>query len=497
MAVKILKPNNCDVLIGDGNSGAKSMQLRHYKPLIEKIEGLSYVPHTAITPSVYRGYLQQIGATHENPETGNAIEQADFGKDVLEAHMELRNSLKPGTYYAFRSDECHPGGNGLWKGEFIRLAGNVDDDLKIINNAAKIVLKSEFSEDVLAFKRRAGLANEETPGIFTMEMVATDVWRQVSPMAGWRGPACEQILVPIAHFNAISAYDGNKNVALIAGGAGIGGANTPWFTGVFTRQQDGSIQQAGNMKLIEMKIRVLYGGKLTWLRSAAGIVDSQNGWNSEAIIGARDVSKAVMARLEGEFYNAADALAAFANETKETVYVELTLKPDGNLAVLQCAPAKPYCKITKPDIPQDRKIMDVTKQEFFGQKVCGNALIDTEQAIYLPRNGDLNILAKYNAETKNYVLITDLLHSSFMAFSLADYSNAAGIVFTTQTVCSNNDAQMTLNSHINGALREAGIFVLEGTASDEFIGKLTPGINNVKLTSYVDELAGEAFVAER
>ena len=506
VAANIFRPNNCDVVIGDGRSGAKSTTLQKYKPLIEKVPDLSYEPHVAVAPSVYKGHLKHIGASHENPKALEVIDKTDFNKEVLDAHNELRSRLKPNVYYALRSDECHAGGNGLWKGTFIRLSRQTENDLKIINNAAKIVLKSEFSDNAVAFKKRMGLAMEEMPGVFAMEVVAKDISEWLVPpiKPESSGGQNESILFTPFHFNAISAYNGNNNVVLLAGSAGIGGASIPWFTSVFSIDSEGSAHPIGKISL-EPKGRslVLYENQLSDLYEVSEMLNK----GREGYLAARNALKRVSWLFEDVLLRATRALAKFAELAKETnlaneaIYMELAGDISRSFSVLQCAPARQHKAIPKPDMPQESRIMEVKGQSFFGQRVCGNMLADTEQVVYLPKNSLPKDLRSLNSEARDYVLITEMEHLCFdrrvlLGVKFADYSNAREIIFSSGKQ-GEYEIMGNLTSHLGGALREAGIAVIEGEVDEKFLEKLKPGINNIKLTSYVDEFAGEAFVAER
>ena len=487
---QIFRPNDRDIIIGSERSGAKSANLQKYKSSIEKVPDLKYEPHIAGAPRIYKGYLSQIGASHEKrEETIMAIEQTPFSTEALDAHDALRGFLKPGVYYAFRSDECHAGGNGLWEGDFIRLTGNKEKDLGIINYAAKVVLKSEFSANVLAFKQRMGLALEDTPGVFVMEVVADDIWKHLAPADEWLKPSHGPVLLPRHHFNAISAYDGRKEVALVAGGGGIGGANDPWFEDIF------SFGSPFPSRVIfsphGRTVNVLYDDKVDSLSVVAGKINLEES-------PASDIRAQISMRFRGAVGVLVQSLAAFAGLSGETNYLELVANPSDSLSVLQCAPARPYKYIPRPDVPKDAVVLHSHSISFFGQGACGNLLADTTQVIYLP-NDNGGGLAKYekdlkalNRELRGYVLIAQHHTDSFGMLDFADYSNARAIVFPFVDYQTSS-----LSSHLSGALREAGIAVIRGRMDEKFMEKLKPGLNEIPLTIFADEARGEALIAER
>src|SRR5208283_1422255 len=159
--------------IGPGGLGAKTAGLRKHQPLLERC-GLGYLPQVAITPGFFSGFLRRAGVSHEAPEEApRAIRSTDFSKTELEA---IRASVQPFSelYAAVRSDECTAAGTGLGASGFV-LADNSEEIIGRVAGIVKGILASDFSRDMVAFKRRVGLPMKQTPGVLVMPVDTTPI----------------------------------------------------------------------------------------------------------------------------------------------------------------------------------------------------------------------------------------------------------------------------------------------------------------------------------
>jgi len=487
VTVNLYKPNNVDVVIGDGPSGAKSTQLQKRKPLIDSNSEFGYAPFVAVTPLLYKKeFLVRIGASHEKPgEAMNAIDKAEFGKPEKEAHAELLHQLGSGNV-AIRSDECDPSGNGLWKGKLAYLSGNPEEDAKTIDRAVRTILKSEYSENVIAFKRRVGLSFEETPGVFCMQMSLQNM--NYSPKPGENG-YLPTLTTPF-HFNVMTQFAG-ENRLLLAGGVGIGGANQPLFTKIIYPGDcswKGTEVERGLMEgftMLSPDMKVFYKNNVVMLMDADKDMDRVGWWASLA---GEAIEKVVRGCFE------------IAESAGIPLYLEIAgAYPKRRFSVVQAADGKPYRKVTLPDVPKNSKIfeardLDVTGMQF-GSKVSGNLLEKVGGVFYLKDIFGIPELGRVNSETRNYLIISDISQQVFneeFGLYFAKYSNTAAVTFTKELYGGAN-----LASHLNGAMREAGIAVMQGSMDPMYLRKLKPNsLNQANLLVAASELDGRGFAAE-
>ncbi|MFA6530840.1 MAG: hypothetical protein WCT31_03860, partial [Candidatus Micrarchaeia archaeon] len=209
--------------IGDGNPSAKSTAYRGMEPLITTVNSsvikgdpsreVIYLPNTVITPSFFSEFFKRAGVSHERSEEAiKAIDETEFSPYEIAG---IKEALAPfaGLYVFLRSDESTASGVGLWHSEAMPciLSGNgLIRAVEII----KAILKSDFSRDVIAFKRRVGLPMEETPGVFVMPAVGKNTLTGDGMFPPFYTPY---------HFNVIVNF--HDGMHIVVGGIGIGGAN--------------------------------------------------------------------------------------------------------------------------------------------------------------------------------------------------------------------------------------------------------------------------------
>lgn len=149
--------------IGPGRLGAKSAALREFQPIFESSsKGFGCLPQVAITPEFFSPFLSRTGASHENPAKAiAAITGTGFSSEEKAA---IREAFDPFTdlYVAVRSDESTSRGTGLWSTGFILMDGSEAAHSRAAS-LVKDILISDFSRDVLAFKRRAGFRSGRPP----------------------------------------------------------------------------------------------------------------------------------------------------------------------------------------------------------------------------------------------------------------------------------------------------------------------------------------------
>ncbi len=464
-------------IIGPGNPGAKSSALTRFAPLLEKTPFLA-LPFNAITPGVFDDFIARAGPDRTD-EAGakRAIAKTEFTNDELAA---MRQAVEPfnGSHVAVRSDECTAGGVGLWHTGFM-LAKEKGTDIRVAAIANQI-LQSEYSADVTAFKQRCGLPMEQHPGVMAM------------PVNGSLGSAeldSRGIITTLLHANVITRFKGEE--ALINMGMGIGGANNRF---PYTNLASG-FRRIDFTELIEL---------LTWNKPyMKGLQRGEVVWMNDILTQEGDPIQA--AHLEflrfilddptGRLLEALRTLTDLI--APQSLYLELAHANLEDWAVVQCSEAA-LEDVTKPDMPSEEKVLIIEPEwarsnwvNPFGCYVSGRKDVMSGEVVYLDKE-TLAKLPELNANHRNYILIFDA--STIEGFSLAtsfkDYSNAAAIIFNT---C---DVKFNLLTHLNGALREAGIVLLAGRVDKKFLQGLAKGeVAERTVTVYANDAEEEAFVA--
>lgn len=444
----------------------------------ERDSGLISLPHISITPSFLGEFLRRIGASHEDPEAAvEAIERSDFNASEMEA---IRGAVAPfeELYVAVRSDESTAAGVGLWHTGFL-LVDNSSSTAQQAAEIAKVILASDFSQDVLAFKRRVGLPLEENPGLLVM------------PVAGYNVGTMPPIYATPYHANVITGFTGDDD--LVAIGIGMGGANNRGsFTTLLSRLSPFHFGTQ-NMDISLARSSFLYEGEL------------------RRLLEIEDGEQHVRINLDGlvagggaaiQIDELRDAIAAIKAASETPLYLEFGLEAI-RWSVLQCAEVK-LKDVEKPDVPGSQKILTVDSGDRgsygragvaqFSNRVSGRRIVEADKVVKLDteRGRKISRVAEVNEELRDYVLIIDApLSILSTALTFADYSNAVAII-------SMDEALGNAGSHFNGALREAGIVVLVGYVNGEFLEDLESGKPvNRKLLVYANDAKEEGFVATR
>jgi hypothetical protein len=469
---KVIDVNIRKPVIGPGSPGAKSATLKRYQPLIEKTAetgmGLLCLPQVSITPGFMAGYLKRIGASHEKPEEARAaIGGCEFSSSEKEAFAEAISPFQ-GSYIAVRSDEGTAAGVGLWHTGFMA-ADSSPGGISIFEDIARRIMQSEFSLSVLAFKKRIGLPMEEPPGIFT------------TPIVGHRLGTLPPIFGPFFQANVITRF--TQDDSLVSMGIGIGGANSE---DAHTKLLNGFGRKTW-MKTSTAALecaKAMYNGKLEEI----GLIPGAMG--HVGMIMGMACSEEAQEDTLGELKEGLRKLDALANRP---LYLELALG-GAKWAVVQCAEAN-LRKATKPDVPEYQKILRINgnRETVFGEfgvGIFGRGTVEASTVVYLSGRNVINDLPQMNKSLKEYVLIAPEipLRGFGTNFNFEDYSNATAIIVNPQTLRS-------AQTHLNGAMREAGIIALAGNVDGKFLSGLTKGINERELLVYANDGTQEAFVA--
>ncbi len=459
-------------VIGPGKSGAKSTGLKEIHPLTEKMTetemGVLSIPQVSITPNFMAEYLKRIGASCEKPgESRAAIKKCEFSASEKAAFAEAVSPFN-GIYIAVRSDEGTAAGVGLWHTGFMA-ADSSPEGIAIFEGVAREIMQSEFSDSVLAFKKRVGLRIEEPPGIF------------ITPVVGNNLGSCPPIFGPVYHANIITRFV--QNDAMIRLGFGIGGANMPFAK---TRLLHGFEAETSEYTLpVELaEAKAIYNDKLELI----GDIPMGVGYASH-FLGAflSHEAKGIIEGLRG-------GVSKLDKMADRPLYLELA--SDGRKwAVVQCAEAN-LGEVTKPDVPESQKILKIKRESNprndFGVGILGRKAVESSTVMYLPKARAYD-LPELNKSLEGYVLIAPDLRMEGLREDLtfADYSNAAAIICSSETARS-------VGTHLNGAVREAGIVVLAGNVDQKFLEGLKEGVpEKRKLLVYANDALEEAFVATR
>jgi len=452
-------------IIGPGNPGAKSSALLSHRPLFEtSSDAFQCLPQVAITPGFFADFLKRAGASHEDPEgAATAIRSADFSGDELDG---IRAAVAPfrGLYTAIRSDECTSGGNGLWHSGFVLSHGS-KHTLRMVADIVKSILASDFSRDVIAFKKRAGLPITDTPGVLVMPVDAMPI----VPQNTYTTPF---------HVNAITDFACGDTLIQI--GIGVGGANIHYARVVLLRELDEI-----HFRLLSRLARtaqVFGGGKIKNLEDDEGRADAQT--LLDIFVGCAYL----------HIHKLREGFLGLKGQKHPPLYLELGYS-EGKWQVVQCSDVEP-CHVERPE-ERGRKVLEVARPgrgpiPSFGLNVSGRRIIESDTVVFIRGGNEPKILVEINKTTENYVLVLDIPPKTFSTFfSFADYSNAAAII-------ANGEMENPTMTHFSGALREAGIVVLAGDMDAGFLAKLRAWEPNKRhVLVYANDEREEGFVLDR
>ncbi|MDO8554327.1 MAG: hypothetical protein Q7S22_05945, partial [Candidatus Micrarchaeota archaeon] len=401
------------------------------------------------------------GAAHGNPESKKAIMRTEFTKSE---HAAIKDALAPfrGLDVAVRSDECTAAGVGLWHSDFALVYDRKKGEAAV--KIVKLILASEFSKDVTAFKRRVGLPMEEYPGVLVMPVIQYAVMPHYST---------------IFHTNAIVGFTGADTFVAI--GAGIGGANN----------QDAPTSLLSNLSEEHLSERNLMFNLL----NARGISSNTSNFISSISI-SDSIGSWVNSRRAIQFIAELKSDIAFFQSKlppgSPEIYLELAYQmPD--LAVLQCAEIAPK-QVKLPEVSKTSKVFwagsNLDRSINFGTSVSGRGIVQADKFVVINGRSNIASIVPVNKEGSPFVIFMTALEPEDIVHSLgfSDYSNAVAIVSSAHHVYS-------VGSHLNGALREAGILVVNGQYEMGFLKSLRLGTpNHNKFLICGDDRTQKGFV---
>jgi hypothetical protein len=462
-------------VIGPGEPGAKSRMLDKIRPLIDAIAGkdagVDSIPQMSITPALMKEYLDRVGASHERPEEAQQlIENGGFSGAEMDALAQAMSPFKD-LHIMVRSDEWTAAGVGFCHSDAM-LAGNSDESVARFAAIAKKILRSEFSPSAIAFKKRLRQPLEANMGVL------------VTPLDACLISFFPPIFSTVLHANVITRFDGSE--ALVSVGLGLGGGNgqgaktrllTALCRGVWEETDLQNIEQAP----------AVYEGRIHPLFDIPS--------------GERGVRKLAMMCGIGEFAGLEVVTAMFGmlragikeldGSVGRPLYLELAAGNRPIWDVVQCAETSSK-EVAKPDVPESQKIFNSETDRGrhhtdFGKGIFGRGVVESRTVVYAENTHEFPGMVK---GLENYVLIAPELRIRNVrdCYRFCDYADAAAIICAPET-------RGGAFSHLNGAIREAGITVLAGEIDKTFLNDLKPGANQRKLLVYADDAHERAFVA--
>lgn len=462
---------------GRGEPGAKSVGLKKHKRLIESAYsppksggeecGLFNLPRSVITPLFFREFLRRAGASHDNPKSQAAIMSSKFTESEIEG---IRGALQPfyNGYIAIRSDECTAAGCGLWHTGFL---GYTRKTFSHALNQIKQILASEFASSTIAFKKRAGLPMEQTPGVLIQPMI----------MYNYSMPG--DVFTTILHVNAITHFSGDR--CLVNLGAGIGGANRKGALSIMLDELSESVLTRDAIRNSVSAALLMLDGKV----SPVYVYGESKVMKESISNGITGLAGLIESGLK-------IALGKITESTSSSMYLELAWWFPV-FAVLQCADLS-LGQVVAPNIPYNQRIFSLHSStgRQFGSLVSGRIVVETENIVYVPSKYQDNRslieqVVDLNRSLVNYVLVSEHPYDFIQKnLTFAGYSTASAMVFT-----SNVGPLYPVDTHFGGLLREAGIPVLAGKINDSFIRSLKPGLNKRKVLVYANDEKQEGFMA--
>jgi hypothetical protein len=447
------------------------------RPLIDAIAGkdagLDSIPQMSITPALMNGYLGRVGASHERPEEApQLIANGEFSGAEMDALAQAMSPFKD-LHIMVRSDEWTAAGVGFCHSDAM-LAGNSDESVARFAAIAKRILQSEFSPSAIAFKKRLKQPLEANMGIL------------VTPLDAYLISFFPPIFSTFLHANVITRFDGSD--AVVSVGLGLGGGNGQGAkTRLLTALCRGMWEEA-DLQNIEQASAV-YEGRIQPLFDIPS--------------GERGVRKLAMMCGIGEFAGLEIVTAMFGrlrDGIKELdgsagmpLYLELAAGNRPIWDVVQCSETS-FKEVAKPDVPESQNVFnretDRGRHQYhtdFSKGIFGRGVVESQAVVYAENTHEFPGMVK---GLENYVLIAPELRIRNVrdGYRFCDYAGAAAIICASETMGG-------AFSHLNGAIREAGIIVLAGEVDRAFLDGLKPGVNQRKLLVYADDAHERAFVA--
>ena len=445
-------------VVGDGKTAAMSSALRRLAPVLDSYDELRVLPRIVFTPRFFADFLRRSGA-----ERGDDF-QYEFAIERTEFLPAEREAIR-GAMEAFRgldlmvcADECTPRGSGFWHASVIHAEESLDDVLRTV----RCELKTEFSDDVTAFKKRIGLPLDEMQGVMVMPL-------DLMQIAG------TMLTTPL---HAIATTRFSDNEPLVRMGTGIAGTER---------------REAAEALVKEMGMKQMF--HLALNAEAAHMIDSKNRgrlphWNH--------VAKARAALMEILVHpeRAMGSLGRLLDRLKREKPLTLELSYNGrSWTIIHAAEAnlgqvgkRKHGNAVCSMWPADRD-MGQYGIGVLGRKVVESGIVFPIHCLSLD---GIRALAEFNASASGYVLLFDgPLELLATQLRFADYSNAGAIV------CRDDAEGLAGMASLRPALREAGIAVLASHVDDDFLMSLKfRKPNKRRLRVYVDDAVPEGFACE-
>ncbi|MFA6530187.1 MAG: hypothetical protein WCT31_00515 [Candidatus Micrarchaeia archaeon] len=418
--------------VGPGEVGPKSRSLRADMSAIQDVgknSGLFFPSHISVTPKLLQRFFMDSGALSAK-SAKEAQKRLIKGKFTPAEIDEIKTALL-GIYapYKFtdfgtnafmvRSDD-YPAGVGLWhSGAASVMDRNIDHLVEQVLHQIRLILASDFRDDVAVFKAMKGIT--ENPGAMIMPAFG----------ARMRLPYQDYVL-PLYSMNYLVIQGVGSTVSL---GHGIGGANAEYAYGGasageafssfidLVKMFDGTLIRKRDGVLVKMNIRSIMDSCSNFLSGEDALVQELS---PDRSIGA------LVHRLGSR-------------------YVELVNDDEDGIrnlwVVVQSAPVS-YGPVTRPAADKSSIVTNA-----FG--AVGTKVVSSGKLRYSPNHKPTAEDIAFNEGNEGYVLVIDASYANvFREWSLKYLSNASAVILNV------GDLSSSLASHLNGYLRALGIPVL-------------------------------------
>ncbi|MBU0591518.1 hypothetical protein KKF81_03970 [Candidatus Micrarchaeota archaeon] len=459
--------------IGNGNPGPKTCALLQDEHAIKKA-GFYFPDHVAFTPRFFRRILLESGALKDkNPE--KKLKTAKFSpkekEQIRDAIMAFHPLLRP--YLMVRSDD-YASGVGLWHtgGAAIRFTENISNNqLKMLANSVelqmKLVLASDFRSNVRIFKEKMGIV--ENPGVLLMPAfgkIGND---------SRRDEEVHMVTPPIS----INFLGRINELALVAVGAGMGGANEPFAHSAFKRRIEFGIFLNGTLGN-------LHARKPDWPALTL---------NRETPIWPCDISKYLdMCRQHIETdsgfeqWERINKMIGDLLEITGPRYLEMVADDcEGQVwVVTQSAPFAPRI-VQRPKIEEGNKIHET-------YLALGTSIAKGTEIRFASGDEPNEEDIVFNQTRSNYLLVLYIRHIRNFnkpgKWGLESFSNAGAVVLITPIVSG------AFGSHLGGHMRELGIPVIGIEGCADRIDRLKKELTGKKQwLVYADEFKRQGVLA--
>lgn len=441
-AKKLLFPEVKTKRIGKGTFGAKTLGLERFQSIVDKTERIVIPPFISIPI----GFLNKA-VDFRSREVDTSILDKTKLKEIY--------SLIHGKCiaYALRSDERTAKGIGLYITEFLSAQGDFNKRFEDFLYGIKTILRGQIEKDPQIFRKKLGLP--QGIGIQIMPLAGSEYTQ------GFTGS--EKHILPPVSVAGYTVMDMNE--VILHAGYGIGGAvdKTASYSRIsFDSDEDRFLLSSypmidGGSHIVFYKFFNTRNNRIDETdHSCLHLLDKSLNSNN----------------LNPKIYELLPYIKQIAEQAGTDIYFEIQLHdPKENIWALTQIDEHTWPDVTKPEGEE------IIRVEGFG-KVLGSGVKEFVDDIWIKSFLSYEENVKRIAENPGSLIV---VNNSIGNINFRTFSEAGGILCLEGFF---GRVKREFSAHVSGALREAGIIVLDGRGS-EMVSLRDPKGKKYKL--YADE----------